>query len=105
MQLDLFGRPISAVSPSSSALIGLRIQHPRPCSNCGETIGVVVSSCAMRSARVDCCGCGRHSRWLSRQDFHNFTEIVGAVRQPTSPINLHEPFITGLSSHTAGAAQ
>jgi hypothetical protein len=56
----------------------------------------------MHHARATCCGCGRHVRWLSRQDFHRLTEIVDAVGQPTAPIDLGH-FLTGLSTFVPGA--
>jgi len=92
-QLDLFGR--TATSLASTSVVGLTIRTD-PCSRCGGTAALVGSSCAMHSARLNCFGCGRHVRWLSRQDFQRLTEIVDAVGHPTSPIDLSRSFVTGL---------
>jgi hypothetical protein len=98
-QLDLFGR--TPASLASTSVVGLTILTD-PCPRCGSAAALVGSSCAMHHARATCCGCGRHSRWLSCQDFQRLTEIVDAVGQPTSPIDLRHS-LTGLSTHLPGA--
>jgi hypothetical protein len=93
-QLDLFSR--TPPSLASTSVVGLTIST-EPCLGCGSTVAVVGSSCAMHSARLSCCACGRHSRWLSREDFQLLTETVEAIGHPTSPIR--RSFVTGLSTH------
>jgi hypothetical protein len=83
---------------ASTSVVGLTISTEL-CPRCGSNAAVVGSSCAMHSARLTCCGRGRHARWLSREDFRRLTEIVGAVGHPTSPIDLSHSFVTGLSSY------
>jgi hypothetical protein len=96
-QLELFG--CTSATLASTSVLGLTIFQP--CPYCGST-AVVGSSCAMHSARLTCRGCGRHSRWLSRDDFRRLAEIVGAVGHPTIPIDLHRSIITGLSTFAPG---
>ena len=98
-QLDLFSRAPTALA--STSVVGLTILTD-PCLHCDSTVAAVGSSRAMHNARATCCGCGRHVRWLSRQDFQHLTEIVDAVGQPTSPIDLRHS-LTGLSTYVPGA--
>jgi hypothetical protein len=98
-QLDLFVR--TPASLASTSVVGLTILT-EPCLYCGSAAALVGSSCAMHHARLTCCGCGRHVRWLSRQDFQHLTEIVDAIGQPTSPIDLRHS-LTGLSTYVPGA--
>ena len=99
-QLDLFGR--TPASLASTSVVGLTILTDS-CPCCGSAAALVGSSCAMHSARLNCSGCGRHVRWLSREDVRRLTEIVDAVGQPTAPINLRRSFVTGLSTYVPGA--
>jgi hypothetical protein len=97
-QLDLFAR--TPASLASTSVLGLTILT-EPCPHCGGAAALVGSSCAMHHARATCCGCGRHSRWLSHQDFQRLTEIVDALGHPTSPIDLGHS-LTGLSTYVPG---
>jgi hypothetical protein len=97
-QLELFGR--TPVSLASTSVVGLTVLT-EPCPRCGSAAALVGSSRAMHSAGLNCCGCGRHVRWLSRQDFQCLTEIVDAVGHPTSPIDLRHS-LTGLSTYVPG---
>ena len=100
-QLDLFTRTPTTLA--STSIVDLTI-FAEPCPYCGSVAAVVGSSCAMHSARATCCGCGRHARWLSRQDLERLIEIVDAVGRSTSAINLRQPFVSGLSTCALGAA-
>jgi hypothetical protein len=97
-QLDLFNCTPTALA--STGVAGLTILTG-PCPRCGNTAALVGSSCAMHCARLSCCGCGRHVRWVSRQDFQRLSNIVDAVGHPAGPIDLRHSFVTGLSSHGA----
>jgi hypothetical protein len=97
VQLNLFVTAPS--SASSSPLVGQRVKLNRACAHCSSNIAIAGSSCAMHAAKLTCDGCGQFRGWLSHEDFQRLTGIVDVVGQPTSPINLRHPFVTGLSSH------
>jgi hypothetical protein len=84
MQLNLF-EPIPATS-SSSPLIGLRVQLPRACSNCGGSIGVVGSSAAMHAARINFAACNAFCRWLAQREADFLVAVSKKFGAPSSPI-------------------
>ena len=77
MQLDFF-------EPRSAPLIGVKVQLPRPCPSCGNTIGVIGSSDGPQANRIDCVQSG----WGSKSEAAFITAVSEKFGVPTTPIVL-----------------
>jgi hypothetical protein len=74
-----------------SSLVGLEVQLPRHCVECGHPFMTVGPGKAMHKAALNCARCGRHAGWMSRNSFDHLTAIVerfgraAAVDQSSHP--------------------
>lgn len=91
LQLDLFesSSPPSSL-PSSSPIVGMKMQLPRPCPNCGGNIGVVGSSGGPHANRVTCESCSVFRRWLGQREADFIAKIVSTFGCPTTPIVVRD---------------
>jgi hypothetical protein len=84
VQLTLF----DAVTTPSSSPVGLDVILPGQCHDCGSDTAIIGSSAGPHSARLKCCGCGRHRGWLSASTFRFLSDVIDNFGRPTEPITV-----------------
>jgi hypothetical protein len=89
-QLDLFVSS-SAVTASSTTIIGLMVELPRSC-RCGSCISTIGSSKGPHYAELSCAACDGHTGWLPRQAIPLINGIIDAFGRPTQPIILRKDY-------------
>jgi hypothetical protein len=73
--------------------IGLRLKLDRTVDRlrpCHDNIAVIDRGCAVHSAGLRCCQCGRHRGWLPRQGFEFLSNITQRFGAPVEPIILRD---------------
>jgi hypothetical protein len=78
-QADLFG---ALEAPSTSPIVGLRVELPRACRACGSSIGVIGSGCGPHAARVRCYKCNTFCQWLSIREAIFIEEVARKFGRP-----------------------